>query len=332
MASPPHRLFQPLLLLLLLWSPCSVPRSGVVRTGGLLAAPASAAVKPRTLKYGTLADQVGDLWLPEDPEALVVLIHGGFWLPQYGKDLMSKLASDVVSRRWACWNLEYRRVAGPGWKDFNSTLQDITAALHFLKSPDFPQGLPVALVGHSAGGHLALWSQLSPGASPEPCAVISAGGVLDLCYADEEALGGGAGAVARFLGYRDVSSLKREVSPIDMLPPCRVNSLPPEEASRGTVPRARIGLVHGKRDDVVPPEQSVRFLVSSTCARVPCELHMALDEGHYEVLDPKSVSWRAVISMVKESLAAPRVAQAVPLQTQREEQGDEWIFRSRPVS
>ena len=52
MASPPHRLFQPLLLLLLLWSPCSVPRSGVVRTGGLLAAPASAAVKPRNRVLG----------------------------------------------------------------------------------------------------------------------------------------------------------------------------------------------------------------------------------------------------------------------------------------
>eukprot|EP00435_Cladocopium_sp_Y103_P021749 s81_g5.t1 len=332
MASP-HRCLP--LLLLLLWPPCSVPRSGVVRTGGLLAAPA-ARVKPRTLKYGTLADQVGDLWLPEDPEALVVLIHGGVWLPQYGKDLMSNLASDVVSHRWACWNLEYRRIAGPGWKDANSTLQDITAALQYLKSPDFPvKGLPVVLVGHSAGGHLALWSQLSPGSptSTEPCAVISAGGLLDLCYADEEALGGGAGAVARFLGYRDVSSLKRQVSPIDMLPPCRVNSLPPEEAARGTVPRARIGLVHGKRDDVVPLEQSIRFLVSSTCAGVPCELHMVLEEGHYEVLDPRSVSWRAVVSMVKESLAAgPRVAQAVPLQTQREERGDEWIFRSRPLS
>ena len=46
MASPFLRLFQPLLLLLLLWPPCSVPRSGVLRTGGLLAAPA-ATVKPR---------------------------------------------------------------------------------------------------------------------------------------------------------------------------------------------------------------------------------------------------------------------------------------------
>ena len=47
-----------------------------------------------------------------------------------------------------------------------------------------------------------LWSQLSPLGATEtpPCVVISAGGVLDLCYADEEALGGGAGAVARFLG------------------------------------------------------------------------------------------------------------------------------------
>lgn len=45
-----------------------------------------------------------------------------------------------------------------------------------------------------------------------------------------------------------------------MLPPCLVNSLPPELAQRGTVPTAQIGLVHGKLDDVVPCEQSIRYL------------------------------------------------------------------------
>ena len=40
-------------------------------------------------------------------------------------------------------------------------------------------------------------------------AAISVGGVLDLVYADEEGLGGGAGAVARFLGYLGLKCLER---------------------------------------------------------------------------------------------------------------------------
>ena len=45
---------------------------------------------------------------------------------------------DVVSRRWACWNLEYRRVTGPGWKDFNSTLQ---APCHAAEGKALPRRL-----------------------------------------------------------------------------------------------------------------------------------------------------------------------------------------------
>eukprot|EP00434_Breviolum_minutum_P022861 symbB.v1.2.020172.t1/scaffold1682.1/size105993/3 len=263
---------------------------------------------------------------------LVVLFHGGFWLPQYGKELMNDVAMDLVQRNWAVWNVEYRRIAGPNWKDANSTLEDIVASLRFLEASEFPvKGVPIALVGHSAGGHLALWSLLRPVSTDIRC-VVSAGGVLDLCYADEEALGGGAGAVARFLVYKDVTSLKQLVSPIDMLPPCLVNSLPPEKASHGTVPKARIGLVHGKRDEVVPSEQSIRFLVSSTCAGIPCELHMVLEEGHYEVLNPRSVSWNAVVDMVQQAFSEPAMPpKRQVLQTLREERGDEWIFRSRPA-
>ena len=35
---------------------------------------------PRTLSYGTHADQVGDLYTAKDPGARVLmLLHGGFW-------------------------------------------------------------------------------------------------------------------------------------------------------------------------------------------------------------------------------------------------------------
>eukprot|EP00913_Durusdinium_trenchii_P012232 g11486.t1 len=144
-------------------APLALLRSELLR----FSAPALAAERPprrrKTLKYGTLPDQLGDVWAPEAPTGLVVLVHGGFWLPQYGKD--SRCG-------WARW-----------WGE----VFDITAALRFLDSPEFPfKGLPVAVVGHSAGGHLALWSQLRPIRVTDCRAVVSVGGVLDLCDADEE--------------------------------------------------------------------------------------------------------------------------------------------------
>ncbi|CAE7329318.1 ICMEL2 [Symbiodinium natans] len=290
--------------------------------------------KPQVFKYGRQAEQVAELWLPSGkPKGVVVLIHGGFWLAQYGKDLMTDLARDVVQRDYAALNLEYRRVGSPTWKDANSTLSDVSAGLGLLESGRLPLdgALPFAVVGHSAGGHLALWSQLQAANSSPAAAVVSTGGVLDLCYADSEELGGGAGAVQRFLSYRDTYSLRREVSPIDMLPPCRVNSLRGSEAQRGVAPQARIGLVHGSVDDVVPPEQSIRFLVSATCAGIPCELHLIKQEGHYEVLNPKSKSWQSTMDFVREAFAAApqRKLRGAMAATKREEFRDETVIRSR---
>ncbi|CAE7777113.1 IMCEL1, partial [Symbiodinium pilosum] len=270
-------------------------------------------------KYGRQPEQTADLWLPagQAPKGVVVLLHGGFWLVQYGKELMNDLARDVVQRGYAALNLEYRRIGSPTWKDANSTLSDVSAGLGLLQSGKLSlDGLPVALVGHSAGGHLALWSQLQTLDSTPAAAVVSNGGVLDLCYADSEELGGGAGAVQRFLSFREVANLRREVSPIDMLPPCRVNSLQGSDAQRGVAPRARIGLIHGSLDEVVPPEQSIRFLVSATCAGIPCELHLIKQEGHYEV---------------QSAFRAPprRVLRGAMAATLREELRDETVIRSR---
>ncbi|CAE7745091.1 aro-8 [Symbiodinium necroappetens] len=290
--------------------------------------------KPQAFKYGRQAEQTADLWLPagQSPKGVVVLLHGGFWLVQYGKELMTDLARDVVQRGYAALNLEYRRVGSPTWKDANTTLSDVSAGLALLDSGKLPlDGLPFAVVGHSAGGHLALWSQLRSAEVSPAAAVVSAGGVLDLCYADSEELGGGAGAVPRFLSYRETASLRREVSPIDMLPPCRVNSLRGNEAQRGVAPQARIGLIHGSLDEVVPPEQSIRFLVSSTCAGIPCELHLVKEEGHYEVLNPKSKSWQSTMDFVRVAFAAPkrRTLRGAMAATVREELREETLIRSQ---
>eukprot|EP00439_Symbiodinium_sp_Y106_P040215 s371_g4.t3 len=297
------------------------PAGFCARRDGLRAAAVLAAIpeaasgieKPQAFKYGRLAEQTADLWLPagQSPKGVVVLLHGGFWLVQYGKELMTDLARA---------------------EDANSTLSDVSAGLALLESGKLPlDGLPFAVVGHSAGGHLALWSQLRSAEVSPAAAVVSAGGVLDLCYADSEELGGGAGAVPRFLSYRETAILRREVSPIDMLPPCRVNSLRGSEAQRGVAPEARIGLIHGSLDEVVPPEQSIRFLVSSTCAGIPCELHLVKQEGHYEVLNPKSKSWQSTMDFVRVAFAAPkrRVLRGAMAATVREELREETLIRSQ---
>src|SRR5579872_2037469 len=85
------------------------------------------------IAYGPHHAQAGDLWVPSPAAGdlpLVVLIHGGFWRPQFTKSLMNRLARAVVDRGWAAWNVEYRRVGplggGGGWPQ---TFADIAAAV-----------------------------------------------------------------------------------------------------------------------------------------------------------------------------------------------------------
>ncbi|MDP9258969.1 MAG: alpha/beta hydrolase, partial [Actinomycetota bacterium] len=65
-----------------------------------------------TIHYGPHAEQVADLWLPggAGPHPGVVLVHGGCWRAQYGRDLEERAAADLAARGLAVWNVEYRRL------------------------------------------------------------------------------------------------------------------------------------------------------------------------------------------------------------------------------
>ncbi len=113
--------------------------------------------QPSVIAYGDGEDQVGDLWVPDGPAPwpVAVLLHGGYWRARWGRDLMDGLAADLAARGFAAWNLEYRRVgAGGGWP---ATFDDVAAGLDAVADLDGVDPGRVAVVGHSAGGHLALW-------------------------------------------------------------------------------------------------------------------------------------------------------------------------------
>ena len=252
------------------------------------------APQPTRVAYGDDPNQFADLWLPNDaaagdaPRSVVVLIHGGFWRAQYGLDLMDPLAADLVGQGFAVWNIEYRRVgqAGGGWP---GTLEDVAAAIDQLVALDEQDGPDVTVdlddvivVGHSAGGHLALWAagrdQLGdgqPGADPVvmPRLAIGQGPVGNLVEAAE--LGAGNGAVFDFLGG----------TPAEY--PERYRSADPHIGAD-----VAVVVVRGTDDTIVLADYTVPD-VAGVVTVVDIE-----GEDHFDLIDPASRSWAAVVAAI----------------------------------
>jgi acetyl esterase/lipase len=250
-------------------------------------------------RYGTKRGQVGDLWLPDgatDDLPVVVLVHGGFWRGLYGKPLMNKLAEAVTKRGWAAWNVEYRRVGafggGGGWPE---TFADVATAIDHVAQLQGVDPDRVATLGHSAGGHLALWAagrgRIEPG---YPGAVIEVplrgaialAGVVDLAQGARSGLG--AGAVTDLMGGTP-----------DQYPDRYRNGSPAELLPLG-VPQA---LLHGLIDAAVPASMSEDYqhrasAVGDDVTYVPLD---GLD--HRAMIDPATLAWPAAAEHLERFLA-----------------------------
>ncbi len=258
-------------------------------------------IKPIRLKYGPEDLQFGDLYLPNQPGShpVVILIHGGYWRARYGLDLMSDLAEDLAKRGYAAWNIEYRRVGNPGG-GWPGTFQDVALATDYLRklAPSYTLDLTkVVPMGHSAGGHLALWlaarpripffaqnsplagSQL-PGENEEtaiPLALagtISLAGVVDLEMAWRLHLSNDA--VVELLGGTTASVPERYIvaSPAAMLPL--------------GVPQV---LIHGTSDDSVPIQVSQAYTRAARSVHDPITYLELEGVDHFDIIDPHTDAW-----------------------------------------
>lgn len=231
-------------------------------------------------RYGRHRSQVAELTLPggPGPYRVAALIHGGCWRARYDRHLMDGLAADLAGRGWAAWNVEYRRVgfrAGGGWP---ATFEDVAGAIDHLAELDAPLDLGrVAAVGHSAGGHLALWAAGRKSARVPLCAAVGQAAVSDLERAAAQGVCGGM--VDELLGGPPgrVPDRYREASPARRLP-LEVPAL----------------LVHGGRDDIVPVAMSREF-----AAAAGCELTEIADDGHFEHIEPDSRAWATVVAWLE---------------------------------
>lgn len=241
-------------------------------------------------RYGPHRSQRADLYLPRrsGPHPVMVLIHGGSWQVRYGKIVMRGLAGDLMRRGWAVWNIEYRRVGdGGGWP---MTFEDVAAAIDHLATVDAPVDLGrVSILGHSAGGHLALWAagrtKLPSGApgTPSPIPVrrvISQAGVCDLAE-----------------GYRRVPE-----GAVKSLMGGGPEQLPERYSIADPMAHVPLGvpvlLVHGAQDETVSIDLSRNYERAERAAGGTVELVEIEGEAgrHRAHIDPRGEAWAAVAS------------------------------------
>lgn len=270
------------------------------------------------ISYGSSSLQYGVLGLPmgAGPHPVAVLVHGGFWRNRNGDPSdMADLAAFLEQRGIATWNLEYRALSAPavglfsdllmssqpkmgpsevgGWP---GTFTDVGQGLDHLRAlaQTHPLDLSqIVVIGHSAGGQLALHMAHRPqlfdtsplrGAEPlEVSAVVSLAGVN--LMQEAAASGLGSGAAGQVVGGAPQAF------------PERYAQLDPGQFEQLQVPQL---VVHGTKDEWVPSRMTTRYTERAKARGDRIEQVVLPGATHYQLLDPEDLAGRQVSARVLE--------------------------------
>lgn len=269
--------------------PATPPADALLKWSDLLGRPKPAATT--TIRYGADPLQLVDLWLParRGPHPTVLMVHGGCWQTEIAeRDLMNWAAEDLRRRGIAVWNIEYRGIDRPGG-GYPGTFLDVAAAADAMRAHARRYRLDtrrVVAVGHSAGGHLALWlagrknlPASSPLAKRRPlpiAAVVSLGGLPDLEEASRIDNGCGlepAGKLAK--GHYGETSVPR-------LAPLRVSQI----------------LINGLQDKIIPTKMATSYQRRMRSAGDRVDIRWVDRTGHVELIAPGSPSWAVTVNAI----------------------------------
>lgn len=232
------------------------------------------------IRYGDAPQHFAEVRFPSpgasDRFPAVITIHGGYWRAKYDLAYMGHLCAVLTNAGLVTVNLEYRRVGDPGG-GWPGTFDDLRRAFDYVM--DHADELridpaQITVVGHSAGGHLALCLAAY---EPRIGKVVSLAGVIDLQRAWELHLSNNA--VIEFLGG----------SPQQM--PDRYREASPLELAQPNTPQL---IVHGTHDDSVPIELSPRYAAAKKAKGEKVHYLELEAADHFDLVDPRSSVWQQI--------------------------------------
>ncbi|VXC75406.1 Acetyl esterase/lipase [Oceanicaulis sp. 350] len=257
------------------------------------------------IAYGIGEEQYGELWLPDSETAgdglfpLVIMIHGGCWQAAIpGTILQDQLNADLKARGIAVWNLTYPRL-GHETGGYPGTFESVAMATDYVRTlaETYPIDLQrTVLMGHSAGGHLALWAaargQLtdSPLATTHPFipnGVITLAGINDLELYRAEGPGrcGEPETVDALIAGHPGATPYADTSP-DQLLPMQVEQV----------------IISGALDPIVPPQFGAAYAQEAQAAG-DTVIEVTLENaGHFELIDPTAPAWEVIMGEVERLL------------------------------
>lgn len=251
------------------------------------------------IAFGDHPLQFGELRLPDGPgpHPVAIVIHGGCWLSQYDIASIGSIAEALTDVGVAAWVIEYRRVGNPGG-GWPGTFEDVAAGADYVRelADDFPLDLDRTIaLGHSAGGHLALWLAAraslradEPLYDPDPIALSGVVGLApapDLAFLHEQQVCGHV--VDGLMGG----------SPEQHPARYRAGS-PAEHAPLGVAQR----LVIGAYDDAWAPVGR-RYFDAVKASGDDVVVLDAEESGHFEMIDPSTSTWPLVEGAVLDLVA-----------------------------
>lgn len=252
----------------------------------------------------TLRKHLLDIYLPANASGklpLVIFIHGGGWLSndKYADmGYMKKTVAEMISSGFALASIDYRFSTQAV---FPAQMLDCNRAISFLYDNAGKYGFDVnrfALMGFSAGGHLASMTGLSKNNNvdaffmPGTSRSFSFKAVVDFY---------GPAELIMFPGAADPKSpeaLLIGAAPIDR-PDLAKAASPVTYVDSGD---PAFMIIHGEKDDLVSPNQSLLLSSWLKLAGVPKEFIMVMDAPHFGVMFDSDLVRNKVISFLKMNL------------------------------
>ena len=289
-------------------APSAAPRQSAGAAPPRLMSPQELQALPagapdRRVTYGDDSSQYGDLRVPDGggPHPVAVLIHGGCFKSNYAtlRDL-SPMADALEADGIASWNVEYRRVGHPGG-GWPGTYLDVGRALDHLRAlaPEHALDLGrVAVVGHSAGGNLAMWaaarSRLPANSALYATNPLPVRGVVDLA--------GPVDLTANIAGYQ---TLCRDTVITGLLGGTPA-TVPERYAHASAIRLLPLGvpqvLVIGEHEDFVPRPLMEAYAQAAVRAGDQVRLVVIPRVGHFEIASPRASTWPLVRAAIRSLL------------------------------